>query len=229
MRALVVEDDDVLRKHIVEVLSGNGFAVDAAANGTDGLFMAEEYPTDVAVIDLGLPETPGIDIIRKARAAGRDYPILILTARDGWQSKVEGLEAGADDYLVKPFHKEELLARLRALLRRSNGWAQSILVSGPVAIDPGARTVSVNDAPVELTSYEFRVLEYLLTHAGKVISKTELHEHLYAEEDERDSNVIEVFIRRLRSKLDPDGSLSPIATLRGAGYRWDLPRPNTAG
>ena len=229
MRALVVEDDDVLRKHIFEVLSGNGFAVDAAANGTDGLFMAEEYPTDVAVIDLGLPETPGIDIIRKARAAGRDYPILILTARDGWQSKVEGLEAGADDYLVKPLHKEELLARLRALLRRSNGWAQSILVSGPVAIDPGARTVSVNDAPVELTSYEFRVLEYLLTHAGKVISKTELHEHLYAEEDERDSNVIEVFIRRLRSKLDPDGSLSPIATLRGAGYRWDLPRPNTAG
>lgn len=226
MRALVIEDDDVLRQHIVDVLSQNGFAVDAAANGTDGRFMAEEYPTDVAVIDLGLPETPGIDIIRHARAAGREFPILILTARDGWQNKVEGLEAGADDYLVKPFHKEELLARLRALLRRSGGWAQAVLVSGPVALDTSAHTVTVDGHQVELTSYEFRVLEYLLTHAGKVISKTQLHEHLYAEDAERDSNVIEVFIRRLRSKLDPDGTLNPIATLRGAGYRWDLPRPN---
>lgn len=227
MRALVIEDDEALRKHVVEILREEGFAVDTADNGTDGQYIAEEYPADIAIIDLGLPQTPGIEIIRAARAAGRRFPILILTARDGWQNKVEGLEAGADDYLVKPFHKEELLARTRALLRRSGGWVQAELVSGPVSLDTRSQSVTLSGRPVDLTSYEYRVLHYLLMHAGKVISKSELHEHLYAEDAERDSNVIEVFIRRLRSKLDPEAQLNPITTLRGAGYRWDLPRPDS--
>ncbi|HEY0975635.1 MAG TPA: response regulator transcription factor [Solimonas sp.] len=224
MRALVIEDDPDLRGQVTKFLNEEGFAVDAAADGEQGGYMAEEYPADVAIIDLGLPGVSGIDIIRRVRKSGRKYPILILTARDGWQSKVEGLESGADDYLVKPFQREELLARVRALLRRVGGWTQSQLNSGPYIVDLGARTVIADGKPVELTSYEFRVLEYLLTHAGKVISKSELTEHLYTENEERDSNVIEVFIRRLRSKLDPDSQYNPITTLRGAGYRWDLPR-----
>jgi len=224
MRALVIEDDPDLREQVSKFLSDEGFAVDAAADGDNGAYMAEEYPADVAVIDLGLPGLPGIDVIRRVRKAGRKYPILILTARDGWQSKVEGLEAGADDYLVKPFHKEELIARVRALVRRVGGWTQATLNSGPYVVDTSAKSVSVDGKPVELTSYEFRVLEYLLTHAGKVISKSELTEHLYTEDEERDSNVIEVFIRRLRSKLDADSRYNPITTLRGSGYRWDLPR-----
>ena len=224
MRALVIEDDPHLRGQVTQMFADEGFAVDQAADGENGLYMATEYPVDIAIVDLGLPGTSGIEIIRKARKAGRSFPILILTARDGWQSKVEGLEAGADDYLVKPFHREELLARARALLRRSGGWAQPQLTCGPVTVDTTAKTVSVNERPVELTAYEFKVLEYLILHAGEVVSKSTLTEHLYAEEDERDSNVIEVFIRRLRTKIDPDGSLAPITTLRGSGYRWDLPR-----
>ena len=222
MRALVIEDDPQLRAQIVQHLQGEGFAVDAAADGEQGSYMADEYPADIAVVDLGLPKTSGIEIIKRARKAGRKYPILILTARDGWQSKVEGLEAGADDYLVKPFHTEELLARVRALLRRSTGQASSTLNSGPYVMDLSAKSLTVDGRAVELTSYEYRVLEYLITHAGKVISKSELTEHLYTEDVERDSNVIEVFIRRLRSKLDPAETYNPITTLRGQGYRWDL-------
>ncbi|MDE2149162.1 MAG: response regulator transcription factor [Gammaproteobacteria bacterium] len=224
MRALIIEDDPQLRGQINRFLADDGYAVDAAADGEQGLYMAVEFPIDIAIVDLGLPKTPGIDIIRAARKAGCKYPILILTARDGWQSKVEGLEAGADDYLVKPFHKQELLARARALLRRSGGWSSSQLTSGPLSIDPAAKTAALDGRPVELTAYEFRVLEFLLLHAGEVVSKTALTEHLYNENEERDSNVIEVFIRRLRAKLDPDGQLNPIITLRGAGYRWNLPR-----
>lgn len=224
MRALVIEDDPHLRGQVTQMFADEGFAVDQAADGENGLYMATEYPVDIAIIDLGLPGTSGIEIIKKARKSGRSFPILILTARDGWQSKVEGLEAGADDYLVKPFHREELLARARALLRRSGGWAQPQLTCGPVTVDTTAKTVRVSARAVELTAYEFKVLEYLILHAGEVVSKSTLTEHLYAEEDERDSNVIEVFIRRLRTKLDPDGSLAPITTLRGSGYRWDLPR-----
>lgn len=224
MRALVIEDESDLRAQIVKFLTDEGFAVDSAADGEQGQYMAEEYPADVVIVDLGLPKTSGIEIIKRARKVGRKFPILILTARDGWQSKVEGLEAGADDYLVKPFHREELLARVRALLRRSGGWASAMLLSGPIALDTTAKTVSVDGKAAELTSFEYRVLEYLLTNAGKVISKSELSEHLYTEDEERDSNVIEVFIRRLRSKLDPAGTLNPITTLRGEGYRWDLAR-----
>jgi len=224
MRALVIEDDPDLRGQIAKFLTDEGFAVDVAADGDNGIYMAEEYPADVAIVDLGLPGVEGLEIIRRVRKTGRKYPILILTARDGWETKVEGLEAGADDYLVKPFHKEELLARVRALVRRTGGWTQATLNSGPYTVDVSALSVLVDGKPVELTSYEFRVLEYLLTHAGKVISKSELTEHLYTEDEERDSNVIEVFIRRLRAKLDPDSQYNPITTLRGAGYRWDLPR-----
>ena len=224
MRALVIEDDPQLRAQVSQYLSEEGYAVDSAGDGDEGQFMALEYPIDLAVVDLGLPKTPGIAIIKAVRKAGRKFPILILTARDGWQSKVEGLEAGADDYLVKPFHREELLARARALVRRSGGWSQSLLECGPITLDTTARNVSLDGKPVELTAYEYRVLEYLVLHAGEVVSKSTLTEHLYNEEEERDSNVIEVFVRRLRTKLDPDSKLNPITTLRGSGYRWDLPR-----
>jgi len=224
MRALVIEDDPHLRGLVSQYFADEGFAVDVAGDGENGLYMAEEFPVDIAIVDLGLPGISGVEIIRRARKAGRKYPILILTARDGWQTKVEGLEAGADDYLVKPFHREELLARVRALLRRSGGWAQPRLECGPIAVDTTAKTVFVHDNSVDLTAYEYKVLEYLILHAGQVVSKATLAEHLYAEDEERDSNVIEVFIRRLRSKLDPDATLNPITTLRGSGYRWDLPR-----
>lgn len=224
MRALVIEDDPDLRQQVCGFLADEGFAVDAAPDGEQGLYMATEYPADIAIIDLGLPKTSGIEIIRQVRAGGRNLPILILTARDGWESKVEGLEAGADDYLVKPFHRKELMARTRALLRRAAGWSHSVLNSGPVTLDTSAQSVKVSGTTVDLTAYEYKVLEYLLIHAGEVVSKTALTEHLYAEDDDRDSNVIEVFMRRLRLKLDPDGTLKPIDTLRGRGYRWRLPR-----
>jgi len=224
MRALVIEDDPQLRAQVSQYLSEEGYAIDSAGDGDEGQYMALEYPIDLAVIDLGLPKTPGIAIIKAVRKAGRKFPILILTARDGWQSKVEGLEAGADDYLVKPFHREELLARARALVRRSGGWSQSLLECGPIVLDTTARNVSLSGTPVELTAYEYRVLEYLVMHAGEVVSKSTLTEHLYNEEEERDSNVIEVFVRRLRTKLDPENKLNPITTLRGSGYRWDVPR-----
>ena len=224
MRALVIEDDAGLREQVAKYFSDEGFVVDTAADGEQGLYKATEFPLDLAIVDLGLPKVSGVDIVKQARKKGCAYPILILTARDGWESKVAGLEAGADDYVVKPFHKEELMARARALLRRSGGWAQPKLECGPVVVDATAKTVSVHEKPVELTAYEFKVLEYLILHAGEVVSKSTLTEHLYAEEDERDSNVIEVFIRRLRTKLDPDEQLHPIETLRGQGYRWTLPR-----
>ena len=224
MRALIIEDDPQLRAQVVQHLTEAGYVVDQAGDGDEGQYMALEFPLDLAIVDLGLPKRSGIDIIRAVRKAGRKFPVLILTARDGWQAKVEGLESGADDYLVKPFHKEELLARARALVRRSGGWTQSQLASGPIVLDTAAKTLTLNDQPVDLTAYEYRVLEYLILHAGEVVSKSALTEHLYSEDDERDSNVIEVFIRRLRTKLDPEGKLNPIATLRGAGYRWDLPR-----
>lgn len=230
MRILVVEDDAALRDQICEALRGEGYVAEAAADGEQGLYMAQEYPIDLAIVDLGLPKVTGIDLIKRLRkgtgssTGPRSVPVLILTARDGWQNKVEGLEAGADDYLVKPFQTQELLARARALLRRAGGWASAKLVSGQIELDTTAKSLKVGERAVDLTSYEYRVLEYLLTNAGKVISKSELSEHLYAEEDERDSNVIEVFIRRLRLKIDPEATMNPITTLRGSGYRWDLPR-----
>lgn len=224
MRVLVIEDETELREQLRERLKGAGHVVDTAADGEEGLYAGNEFPIDIAVIDLGLPKLPGIEVIKRLRAAGKAFPILILTARGRWQDKVEGLEAGADDYLVKPFEVEELLARLRALQRRASGWTQSTLQCGPVLLDTAAQTLQVGSVPVELTSYEYRVLEYLMLHSGEVVSKTDLTEHLYEQDYDRDSNVIEVFIGRLRRKLDPDNTLNPIETVRGRGYRFALER-----
>ena len=224
MRILLIEDEAALREPLQERLRQEGHVVDVAADGEEGLYAGTEYPVDVAVVDLGLPKLSGMEVIRQLRARGKTFPILILTARGRWQDKVEGLEAGGDDYLVKPFEVEELLARLRALVRRAAGWSQASLQCGPLLLDTGAQTLQRDGAAVELTGYEYRVLEYLMLHGGEVVSKTELTEHLYAEDADRDSNVIEVFIRRLRSKLDPDGTLNPIETLRGRGYRFTLAR-----
>jgi len=222
MRVLVIEDEDSLRNKLVDRLKGEGYAVDAAANGDDGLYLGREFSIDVAVIDLGLPGISGIEVIRKLREDGKKFPILILTARSRWQDKVEGLEAGGDDYLVKPFHVEELLARLKALMRRAAGWAQSEIVCGPVILNQSTQQVHVNGTELELTAFEYKVLEYLMLHSGEVVSKATLTEHIYDQDFDRDSNVIEVFVGRLRKKLDPDDSIKPIETLRGRGYRFAL-------
>ena len=224
MRILVVEDETALRESLKSDLTAAGHAVDTAADGEEGLFAALEYPIDVAIIDLGLPKLPGIEVIRRLRAAGKTYGVLVLTARDRWQDKVEGLSAGADDYVAKPFHMGEVQARLGALLRRATGWSTPLLQCGPVVLDTRAQSVSVNAVPVELTSFEYRLLEHLMLHAGEVVSKTELTEKLYEQDFERDSNVIEVLIARLRRKLDPTEALKPIETLRGRGYRITLAR-----
>jgi len=224
MRLLVIEDDATLRESLCRQLTDAGFGIEQAADGKEGLYFALEYPVDLAIVDLGLPEMSGIDVIKEARAKGKTYPILILTARDRWQDKVDGLSAGADDYVVKPFHFEEVSARVNALLRRSGGWASSTLSAGPVALDTSRQELKVNDAAIELTSFEYRIIEHLMIRAGEVISKTELTDRLYDQDFERDSNVIEVFIGRLRKKMDPDNTLQPIETLRGRGYRFALER-----
>ncbi len=224
MRILVVEDETGIREPLVQRLRNEGFAVDVAVDGQEGLYYASEYPLDLAIVDLGLPKLDGIEMIRRTREQGKSFPILILTARARWQEKVDGLEAGADDYLAKPFHVEELLARVRALLRRSMGVANSVVRCGPIALDTGTQDVSVHGGSLTLTAYEYRLLQYLMLNSGKVLSKGELTEHIYEEDEDRDSNVIEVFIGRLRKKLDPDNSLKPIETLRGRGYRFNLPR-----
>lgn len=223
MRAIVIEDDPDINEQVVSRLKQAGFAVDSADNGVDGLYLMQEYPCDVAIVDLGLPQMSGLEVIKKIRADANHLPILILTARGKWQDKVEGLDAGADDYLVKPFHQEELMARIRVLIRRAAGWSDSSLQCGPVILDPTTQRVHVAEEEVELTAYEYKVVEYLMLHAGEVVSKSVLTEHLYDDEGDRDSNVIEVFVRRLRQKLDPDDSLQPIETLRGRGYRFNLP------
>ncbi len=222
MRVLVIEDEASLRERLVSHLQQHGYAVDAAEDGEEGAYLGGEYPFDVAVVDLGLPRLSGIEVIQRLRQQGLTYPILILTARGRWQDKVEGLEAGADDYLVKPFHMEELMARLNALMRRAAGWAQPVIHCGPITLDTAAQQVSVEGKAVDLTAYEYKALEYLMLHRGEVISKTDLTEHLYDQDYDRDSNVIEVFIGRLRRKLDPGNTIKPIETLRGRGYRFVL-------
>lgn len=224
MRLLLIEDDTTLRETLAAKLADGGFAVEQAADGKEGLYFALEYPIDLAIVDLGLPEMSGLDIIRNVREQGKTYPILILTARDRWEDKVDGLEAGADDYVVKPFHVEEVTARVNALLRRTGGWASSTMTAGPVSLDMSRQDLKVNDTIIELTSFEYKIIEYLMVRAGQVISKTELTERLYDQDFERDSNVIEVFIGRLRKKMDPDNTIKPIETLRGRGYRFALER-----
>jgi two-component system response regulator PhoP len=219
MRILVVEDEPNLSAQLKERLGAEGFIVDLAADGEEGLYFGREYDYDAAVVDLGLPKLDGMDLIAELRKENRDFPVLVLTARGNWQDKVEGLEAGADDYLTKPFQAEELLARLNALMRRAAGYASPVIEQGSLKLDTAKKEVRVKDALVELTAYEYKVLEYLMLNPSRVVSKTELTDHLYEQDFDRDSNVIEVFVGRLRKKLTP---VNPIRTIRGQGYRFSM-------
>jgi len=222
MRLLLVEDEAPLRLTLALKLEAEGYRVDQAADGADGLHQAREFPIDLAIVDLGLPKLSGIDLIQRLREDGRKMPILVLTARGSWQDKVQGLEAGADDYLVKPFEYPELAARVKALLRRAAQATSDVLRLGPIAIDFSAQNVRLHDAPIDLTTYEYRVLEFLVRQRPRVVSKQELADYLYPHDEDRDSNVLEVLVGRLRRKLDPDGALAPIETVRGRGYRLTL-------
>ena len=215
MRLLVVEDDPDLNRQIVGALRDAGYVVDTAKNGEEGHFLGETEPYDAVILDLGLPVLDGVSVLERWRRAGRKMPVLILTARDRWSDKVAGFDAGADDYVAKPFHMEEVLARIRALLRRSAGHATSEISCGPLMLDTKSARVTINGNAVKLTSLEFRLLAYLMHHKGKVVSRTELVEHLYDQDFDRDSNTIEVFVGRLRKKLGID----LIETVRGMGYR----------
>ncbi len=227
MRILLVEDELNIQAEIKAGLESEGHTVDASAEGDEGYFFATEYPLDAAIIDIGLPGMSGIEIIKKLREQGNTLPVLILTARSRWQEKVEGLEAGADDYLVKPFQMEELLARIKALLRRATGSATLEHRCGCITLNLNTQQVSQDDRPVDVTAFEYRMLEYLMRHSSEAVSKSRLADYLYPHDDDRDSNVIEVLIGRLRKKLDPDGSLKPIETLRNRGYRFTLCDPET--
>jgi two-component system response regulator PhoP len=222
MRLLLIEDEAPLRLTLARRLEADGYRVDQAADGEDGLFQAREYPVDLAIVDLGLPKLNGLTVVQHLRADGRTMPILILTARSSWQDKVTGLEAGADDYLVKPFEYPELAARIKALLRRSLKAASDVLVLGPLAIDFSAQAATLDGEPMELTTFEYRVLEMLVRERARVVTKQELSDYLYPHDQDRDSNVLEVLVGRLRRKLDPAGTLAPIETLRGRGYRFTL-------
>jgi two-component system response regulator PhoP len=223
MRLLLIEDESLLREQLQDALRGEGWVVDGAADGEEGLYFGGEYEYDAAVVDIGLPKRDGIALIRALREQGRRFPVLILTARNHWQDKVAGLEAGADDYVTKPFHMAELVARLNALVRRAAGHATPVVNAVGIAVDTARKEVRVADRPVELTAFEYRLLEYLALNADRVVSKSELTEHLYEQDHDRDSNVIEVFVGRLRRKLDPDGKVNPIRTVRGQGYRLAAP------
>lgn len=214
MRILIVEDELTLAQQLANALSQEGYAVDQAHNGIDGHFLGDTEPYDAVLLDLGLPQLDGLSVLKKWRAAGHTFPVLILTARDSWHEKVAGMDAGADDYLAKPFHIEELLARLRALIRRASGFASSELSCGPLLLDTRAQRITLSGMPLSLTAHEYKLLAYLIHHQNKVVSRTELTEHIYAQDFDRDSNTIEVFIGRLRKKL-PQGT---IETVRGLGY-----------
>jgi two-component system OmpR family response regulator len=215
MRLLLIEDEETLRQQLALGLKRAGYAVDEADNGQDGLFLGDSENYDAVILDLGLPRMDGLSVLKRWRANVRFMPVLILTARDGWYEKVEGIDAGADDYLVKPFQMEELLARIRALIRRSQGLASPLLECRSIALNTREGKVTVEGRPVDLTSHEFMLLNYLMHRPGAVVSRTELTEHIYAQDFDRDSNTIEVFIARLRKKLPPD----TIKTVRGLGYQ----------
>lgn len=220
MKLLIVEDEPAIREQLSEFCAAENYVAETAEDGQEGLYLGSEFNYDLAIIDLGLPKLDGINLIKKLREGEKKFPILILTARSHWQEKVEGLEAGADDYLVKPFHMEELRARVHALIRRSSGNASSDLVFGDIAVNTTNKQVNISGSPIELTSYEYNTLEYLVLNKDRPVSKTELTEHLYHQDFERDSNVIEVFVGRLRKKLDPSSAIKPIKTVRGLGYRF---------
>ncbi|OIN93312.1 MAG: DNA-binding response regulator [Comamonadaceae bacterium CG1_02_60_18] len=222
MRLLLIEDDTVLRLTLERQLQADGYRVDLAADGEEGLFQAREYPLDLAIVDLGLPKLSGLQVIQGLRAQGSTLPILILTARGSWQDKVTGLEAGADDYLVKPFDYPELAARIKALLRRALQSTSESLQLGPLCIDLTAQQVALQGQTLELTTFEYRLLEMLIRQRQRIVSKQELADYLYPHDEDRDSNVLEVLIGRLRRKVDPGGTLNPIETVRGRGYRWVL-------
>ena len=219
MRVLIAEDDAALAAQLRQALSEAGYAVDVAPDGEEAQFLGETEPYDAIVLDLGLPVIDGVSVLKAWRAQGVTTPVLILTARDSWSDKVDGLDAGADDYLTKPFALAELLARLRALIRRASGHAEPVLGCGPVRLDPRKAEVTVDGRPVRLTAQEFKLLSYLMHHPGKVISRTELTEHIYDQDFDRDSNTIEVFINRIRKKL----GVPVIRTIRGLGYRLEEP------
>jgi two-component system OmpR family response regulator len=215
MRILVVEDDTNLNRQVKEALTEGGYAVDVAFDGEEGHFLGDTEPYDAVVLDIGLPQMDGLSVLEEWRRAGKAMPVLLLTARDRWSDKVQGIDAGADDYLAKPFHMEELLARLRALVRRAAGHASNEITAGPVRLDVKAGKVTVDGQAIKLTSHELRLLSYLMHHKGKVVSRTELTEHLYDQDFDRDSNTIEVFVGRLRKKLPEE----VIHTVRGLGYQ----------
>ncbi|MEE2527060.1 response regulator transcription factor [Hyphobacterium sp. HN65] len=215
MRVLIVEDDPDLNRQLERALTDAGYAVDSATDGEDGHFLGDTEPYDAVVLDLGLPQIDGVTVLERWRNDGRDFPVLILTARDRWSEKVAGFDAGADDYLTKPFHTEELLARLRALTRRAAGHASSSIDCGQLSVDTRGARVFIEGAPVKLTSHEFRLISYMAHHQDRVISRSELVEHIYDQDFDRDSNTIEVFIGRLRKKIGSDR----IETVRGLGYR----------
>ncbi|TVP15082.1 response regulator transcription factor [Shewanella sp. KCT] len=219
MRLLLVEDDLALQDNLRQHLLDANYTLDIASDGEEGLFQGREYPYDAAIIDVGLPKLDGIALIARLREEGIDYPILILTARDNWQDKVEGLDAGADDYLTKPFHPEELVARLKALIRRAAGKSSPVIQNGPYSLNTSSHEIKFGDQDVSLSGSEYKLFEYFMLHIGEVKSKSILIEHIYDQDFDLDSNVIEVFIRRLRKKLDPDGQYGLIETLRGQGYR----------
>ncbi|MBS8258763.1 response regulator transcription factor [Roseibium polysiphoniae] len=219
MRLLVVEDDADLNRQLVTALGEAGYAVDTAFDGEEGHFLGDTEPYDAVVLDLGLPKLDGLSVLENWRRDGRSMPVLILTARDRWSDKVAGIDAGADDYVAKPFHMEEVLARVRALVRRAAGHASNEITCGLVRLDLRAGRVTHDGNPIKLTSHEYRLLSYLLHHQGKVISRTELTEHLYEQDFDRDSNTVEVFVGRLRKKIGAD----MIETIRGLGYRLGAP------
>jgi two-component system OmpR family response regulator len=214
MRILVVEDEPNLSRQLRKSLEGSGYAVDTAPDGEEGLFLGETENYDAVILDLGLPEIDGLEVLKRWRESGRKMPVLVLTARDSWSDKVTGLDAGADDYLAKPFETEELVARLRALIRRASGNASSELAARDVTLDTRSGRVTRDGEPVKLTAQEYKLLSYLMHHKGKVVSRTELIEHIYDQDFDRDSNTIEVFITRIRKKLGAD----LITTIRGLGY-----------
>ncbi len=224
MKILLIEDDENLREVLEKRLKEEGFVVESADNGEDGLYLGREFEFDLAIIDLGLPRVSGMEVIQTLRDEERSFPILVLTARGSWQDKVMGLDAGADDYLVKPFHFPELLARVNALVRRSAGFSSPELVCGYISLNTSTGEVKSEEKIVDLTSYEYKVLEYLMLHQGEVVSKSTLTEHIYHQDYDRDSNVIEVFVGRLRRKIQSDKHKQKvIETLRGRGYRMRPP------